>query len=180
MSGYNRDYQLSKYIIMDMFRECLDAPLILSGVVTAMTFNRAEMLAKAQQGFMNSADVADLLSQKFNLAFRDCYELLSLAVKYCEDAGQLTMEGMQKAIDQLGLPVRLSKRDIELFNSPLRLLQKKEHTGSPSAASVKKMIAAQTHALQKVGRKIRVLHNRVRLARKKCFGGAIPIGSNQH
>jgi argininosuccinate lyase len=169
MSGYNREYQLSKYVIMDTFRECLDAPLILSGVINAMTFNRAEMLAKSQKGFMNSADVADLLARKFNLAFRDCYELLSLAVKNCEAAGQLTKEGLEKAIDHLGLPVKLSKKDVELFNSPYLLLQEKEHTGSPSVGSVKRMIASQTQALQKVGKKIRAFHNRVRLAQKKCF-----------
>jgi argininosuccinate lyase len=169
MSGYNREYQLSKYVIMDTFRECLDAPLILSGVINAMTFNRAEMLAKSQKGFMNSADVADLLARKFNLAFRDCYELLSLAVKNCEAAGQLTKEGLEKAIDHLGLPVKLSKKDIELFNSPYLLLQEKEHTGSPSVGSVKRMIASQTQALQKVGKKIRAFHNHVRLAQKKCF-----------
>jgi argininosuccinate lyase len=169
MSGYNREYQLSKYVIMDTFRECRDAPLILSGVINAMTFNRAEMLAKSQKGFMNSADVADLLARKFNLAFRDCYELLSLAVKNCEAAGQLTKEGLEKAIDHLGLPVKLSKKDIELFNSPYLLLQEKEHTGSPSVGSVKRMIASQTQALQKVGKKIRAFHNRVRLAQKKCF-----------
>ena len=169
MSGYNREYQLSKYVIMDTFRECLDAPLILSGVINAMTFNRAEMLAKSQKGFMNSADVADLLARKFNLAFRDCYELLSLAVKNCEAAGQLTKEGLEKAIDHLGLPVKLSKKDVELFNSPYLLLQEKKHTGSPSVGSVKRMIASQTQALQKVGKKIRAFHNRVRLAQKKCF-----------
>jgi argininosuccinate lyase len=169
MSGYNREYQLSKYVIMDTFRECRDAPLILSGVINAMTFNRAEMLAKSQKGFMNSADVADLLARKFNLAFRDCYELLSLAVKNCEAAGQLTKEGLEKAIDHLGLPVKLSKKDIELFNSPYLLLQEKEHTGSPSVGSVKRMIASKTQALQKVGKKIRAFHNRVRLAQKKCF-----------
>jgi argininosuccinate lyase len=169
MSGYNREYQLSKYVIMDTFRECLDAPLILSGVINVMTFNRKEMLAKAQKGFMNSADVADLLARKFNLAFRDCYELLSLAVKNCEDAGQLTKEGLEKAIDHLGLPVKLSKRDIHLFNSPYLLLQEKGHTGSPSVGSVKKMIASQAHALQKVGKKIRAFGNRVRLAKNKCF-----------
>jgi argininosuccinate lyase len=169
MSGYNREYQLSKYVIMDTFRECLDAPLILSGVINAMTFNRAEMLAKSQKGFMNSADVADLLARKFNLAFRDCYELLSLAVKNCETAGQLTKEGLEKAVDHLGLPVKLSKKDVELFNSPYLLLQEKEHTGSPSVGSVKRMIASQTQALQKVGKKIRAFHNRVRLAQKKCF-----------
>jgi argininosuccinate lyase len=169
MSGYNREYQLSKYVIMDTFRECLDAPLILGGVINAMAFNRTEMLAKAQQGFMNSADVADVLARNFNLAFRDCYELLSLAVKNCEAAGQLTKEGIDKAIDHLRLPVKLSKRDIQLFNSPYLLLKEKKHTGSPSADSVKKMIASQAHALQKVSKKIRALHNRVRLARKKCF-----------
>ena len=169
MSGYNREYQLSKYVIMDTFRECRDAPSILSGVINAMTFNRAEMLAKSQKGFMNSADVADLLARKFNLAFRDCYELLSLAVKNCEAAGQLTKEGLEKAIDHLGLPVKLSKKDVELFNSPYLLLQEKEHTGSPSVGSVKRMIASQTQALQKVGKKIRAFHNRVRLAQKKCF-----------
>jgi argininosuccinate lyase len=169
MSGYNREYQLSKYVIMDTFRECLDAPLILSGVINAMTFNRKEMLAKAQKGFMNSADVADLLARKFNLAFRDCYELLSLAVKNCEDAGQLTKEGLEKAIDHLGLPVKLSKRDIHLFNSPYLLLQEKKHTGSPAVGAVKKMIASQAHALQKVDKKIKAFHNRVRLAKNKCF-----------
>jgi argininosuccinate lyase len=169
MSGYNREYQLSKYVIMDTFRECLDAPLILSGVINAMTFNRAEMLAQAQKGFMNSADVADLLARKFSLAFRDCYELLSLAVKNCEDAGRLTKEGLEKAVGQLGLPVKLSEKDILLFNSPYLLLQEKEHTGSPSVGSVKRMIASQRQALQKVGKKIRALHDRVRLAQKKCF-----------
>jgi argininosuccinate lyase len=169
MSGYNREYQLSKYVIMDTFRECLDAPLILSGVINAMTFNRAEMLAQAQKGFMNSADVADLLARKFSLAFRDCYELLSLAVKNCEDAGRLTKEGLEKAVGQLGLPVKLSEKDILLFNSPYLLLQEKEHTGSPSVGSVKRMIASQTQALQKVGKKIRAFHNHVRLAQKKCF-----------
>jgi hypothetical protein len=69
----------------------------------------------------------------------------------------------------LGLPVKLSKKDIELFNSPYLLLQEKEHTGSPSVGSVKRMIASQTQALQKVGKKIRAFHNRVRLAQKKCF-----------
>ena len=169
MSGYNREYQLSKYVIMDTFRECLDAPLILSGVINAMTFNRAEMLAKAQKGFMNSADVADLLARKFNLAFRDCYELLSLAVKNCEDAGRLTKAGLEKAIDHLGLPVKLSQRDIQLFNSPYLLLQEKGHTGAPSVGSVKRMTASQAHALQKVGKKIRAFHNRVRSAQKECF-----------
>ena len=169
MSGYNRDYQLSKYVIMDTLRECLDAPVILSGVVNAMSFNRAQMLAKAQKGFMNSADVADLLARKFSLAFRDCYELLSLAVKNCEDAGQLTREGLEKAIEHLGLPVKLSQKDIRLFNSPRLLLQEKKHTGAPSVGSVKKMIDSQTHAVLKVGKKIRALHHRVRLAREKCF-----------
>jgi argininosuccinate lyase len=169
MSGYNREYQLSKYVIMDVLRECRDAPVILSGVVNAMSFNRAQMLAKAQKGFMNSADVADLLARKFNLAFRDCYELLSLAVRNCEDAGQLTREGLEKAIEHLGLPVKLSKKDVRLFNSPRLLLQEKKHTGAPSVGSVKKMIASQTHALLKVGKKIRAFHHRVRLAQEKCF-----------
>jgi argininosuccinate lyase len=169
MSGYNREVQLSKYVIMDAFRECMDAPLILSGVINAMTFNRAEMLAKALKGFMNSADVADLLARKFDLAFRDCYDLLSLAVKDCEAAGQLTQEGLEKAIGELGLPVKLSKKNIDLIDSPIALLREKRHTGSPSAGSVKKMIAAQALALQKMDKKFKVLQDRVRLAHKKCF-----------
>jgi argininosuccinate lyase len=169
MSGYNREYQLSKYVIMDTFRECLDAPLILGEVINAMIFNRAEMLSKAHQGFMNSADVADVLARKFKLAFRDCYELLALSVKNCETAGQLTQEGIAKAAEQLGLPIKLSAKDIQLFNSPQFLLKEKRHTGSPSADSVKKMITSQTGALQKVGKKIGALHRRVRRARTKCF-----------
>ena len=36
MSGYNRDTQTSKYLIMDLIRECESAPVLLQGVLESL------------------------------------------------------------------------------------------------------------------------------------------------
>jgi argininosuccinate lyase len=169
MSGYNRDFQLSKYAAMDAFRECGDAPLLLGEVVAGMSFRHAEMRAKALQGFMNSADVADLLARRHGLSFRDCYDLLSLAVKHCEAQGELTLEGMERAIAESGIPLRLTAAEVRLFNTPEALLAEKRHTGAPSRAAVEAMIASQTARLKTLGAPIDALQARVLAARSACF-----------
>ena len=61
MSGYNRDTQTSKYLIMDLIRECESAPLILQGVLESLTVNHKKMKELSETDFMNAADIACLL-----------------------------------------------------------------------------------------------------------------------
>jgi argininosuccinate lyase len=160
MSGYNRDFQLSKYAAMDAFRECGEAPLLLGEVVAGMAFRHAEMRAKALQGFMNSADVADLLARRHGLSFRDCYDLLSLAVKHCEEQGELTLAGLERAAAESGIPLRLTEAEVRA---------EKRHAGAPSRPAVESMIAAQADRLTVLGGRLELLQARVLAARRACF-----------
>ncbi len=170
MSGYNRDSQQTKYLFMDLIRECLDAPAILTGVISSLVFNREVMLEQCKRGFMNSADVADWLSQSFSLSFRDCYDVLSLAVKYSEDSGELTYDALQRSIKEIGLSVSIERDDIEFLNSPSSMLDKKQHVGAPAAEPVEGMIRSQSQRLEKLESELHRFSERVDRARNKCFG----------
>ncbi len=169
MSGYNRDSQQTKYLFMDLLGECLDAPMVLSGVVDTLVFKRETMLRQCEIGFMNSADVADWLAQKYSLPFRDCYDVLSLAVKYSEDFGKLTHDALHNSITELGLPIEISREDVDFLNSPASMLDKKVHTGAPSPESVGRMLDSQTRKLKELENQLQKIEGKVEQARKICF-----------
>lgn len=169
MSGYNRDTQVTKYLIMDLFRENIDAPLLMSEVIKTMTFKKDVMLKLCEKGFMNAADVADWLARKFSLSFRDCYDVLSLAVKYSDDAGQLTYGAMLKAIDETGLAIEISEEDVKNLNTPSYMLDEKKHTGAPSPAAVKKMLKSQSQKLKLISDQFAETDKKIQKAKEKCF-----------
>ncbi len=169
MSGYNRDVQQTKYLIMDLFREITAAPEVLSGVCSTMVFNREEMLSQCQKGFMNSADVADWMAQKHNLAFRECYNVLSSAVKYSEESGQLTYDGLVKALVEAEIDIDISKEDVDYLNSPLSMIDQKNHIGGPSAESVSKMIESQQAKLSGYQSNLKKIADKIDKAKKSCF-----------
>ena len=170
MSGYNRDVQLTKYQIMDLFREVSSVPLILSGVCDSMKFNVEEMLALSKKGFMNSADAADWLARKFELPFRECYELLSLTVKYSEEYGQISFQAITKAASELGIAVQVTEKDVEFLNTPSSLINEKCHTGGPSTESIEGMITSQKNRLIELQAELDSKVKSIETARKKCFG----------
>lgn len=169
MSGYNRDTQQTKYLVMDLFRECFDAPLVLSGVIESMSIARDTMRQLCEQDFMNSADVADWLAREYDLSFRDCYELLSLAVKFSEKEGKLSLKAMRKAIKETELAIDLDESMITFLNTPSAMLDKKRHTGAPSPDAVKMMIKNQKTALAEILSQAFIISETTAKARKKSF-----------
>jgi len=146
MSGYNRDSQQSKYLIMDLFREVKDAPVVLTGVIETLTLNQGRMEELAKKDFLNAADWADWLAQEFKLSFRDCYEILSLAVKYSAQTGDvMSLKGLEQAIQESGFEgrIQLDQKQVDRLNNPKELLKTKTHSGAPSPDSVQKMIKHQ-------------------------------------
>ncbi len=169
MSGYNRDVQQSKYLIIDLFRECSTTPLILSDVCKTMVFQHESMEKLCQLGFMNAADVADWMAQTFNLAFRECYEVLSLAVKYSDEAGKLTHGALARAIKETGVSIDITVDDVNLLNTPSAVINRKRHTGGPAVESVEKMIKNQQDHLKKVVQGIDIIKEKIAEARNSCF-----------
>lgn len=169
MSGYNRDTQVTKYLIMDLFRECIDAPVIMAEVIKTMTFKREVMLNLCEKGFMNSADVADWLARKFSLSFRDCYDMLSLSVKYSEDAGKLTHSAIERAIKETELKIQISQEEVDQLNTPSHMLSAKKHTGAPSPDSVKQMIESQSIKLKQLSDQFSKVDQKIQSAKERCF-----------
>ncbi|MDX2471107.1 MAG: argininosuccinate lyase [SAR324 cluster bacterium] len=169
MSGYNRDVQLTKPLIMDLFDEVKYGPQVLEGVVISLVTNKKEMSAKAAQGFTNAADVADWLAMNFSLSFRDCYQALSLAVKYSEEVGELTTQGMNRALEECGIDQVLDSETVAMLNNPLSILDKKRHTGAPSPAMVKKAIINQRDKLGKLLPEFEKIKTQVEKARASIF-----------
>ena len=52
--GYNRDSQWTKYVIMDLAAECVEAPKVLEGVIKTLKADKDKMKAWSQKGFKKS------------------------------------------------------------------------------------------------------------------------------
>ena len=169
ISGYNRDAQQTKYLILDLMRECSDAPRILTMVIDSLEFNRQVMSDRSTEGFINATDIADWLAREYGLAFRECYDVLSLAVKKSETVGRLSKESIQQSIDEFGLEIQISEVIDGILDSPLLLLEKKQHTGAPSPESVERTIAGQSYRLIELKKQLLAIEDKLREAKEACF-----------
>jgi argininosuccinate lyase len=169
MSGYNRDSQPTKYLVMDLLRETEDVPDILTGVLQTLTIRREQMAAHCRTGFLNSADISDWLARTFGLPFRDAYHLVSSAVKYSDDEGQLTITALDRAIQEAGLSLTLGDEGMTAMQSMEGLVAAKQHTGAPSPTSVKAMIDQQRETSRLLERRFQTVADKIEAARKRCF-----------
>ncbi|MBF0239633.1 MAG: argininosuccinate lyase [SAR324 cluster bacterium] len=170
LSGYNRDTQLTKYLIMDVVRECEAAPVILKGVFETLHIHARQMKQHCQTGFMNAVDLADYLATRHHLPFRSCYNIAALAVKYSESAGILTYEALQQALKETGTPVSLTQEDIQMLNNPQEILKLRQHQGAPSPESVKVQIDQMLLKNKEFLNEVQSLRQRIRDASESCIG----------
>ena len=136
ISGYNRDTQTSKYLIMDLIRECESAPLILQGVFESLKVNHEKMKELSETNFLNSVDIADHLSRKLNMPFRESYHLTAKCVKLSAPELKITADALSKTLEEIGKPKEIAD-DLKDLQDPLRLLQQRLHHGSPSPKQTK-------------------------------------------
>ena len=67
VSGYNRDSQWSKYLVMNAIEELREAPAIFREALAAMTVHADRMAEAAQRDFMVAVDLADLIAGRADL-----------------------------------------------------------------------------------------------------------------
>lgn len=169
MSGYNRDSQISKYTIIDIFNEISNAPLLVGSVIGSLKYKKESMRKNCSVGFMNAADVADWLAQTSQLSFRECYDLLSLAVKYSEKEGVLSFKAIDQAKKELNLAIEIKASDVALLNNPENLITNKKHIGAPSPKCVQSMINNQKQLLDEVISGFDLIKKQTTAARNRCF-----------
>ncbi|MBF0287812.1 MAG: argininosuccinate lyase [SAR324 cluster bacterium] len=136
LSGYNRDTQLTKYMIMDIIRECELAPAILKSVFETLHVHIKVMKQRSQEGFMNAVDVADYLARTLHLSFRECYNLLALTVKYSQQEGKISHTALQKALRESGYEFDILPDIVASLNDSRFVLNQRMHQGAPAPETI--------------------------------------------
>ncbi|NLD61963.1 argininosuccinate lyase [Candidatus Sumerlaeota bacterium] len=159
-SGYNRDTQWSKYVIMDLLDEAREAPAIFRGVVSSMSVDKDRSNELAQSNFINAVDIADALARKSGLPFRKTYEIVSVAVKLCDGKGSLD----PKVVEELAL--KEASKHVKLsIGTPMQILESKKHTGAPSPKAVQEHIGVMREKLLEMRGQWQKNHNALDAAR---------------
>ncbi len=141
ISGYNRDFQYGKYLIMDLVAECEDSPRILAEMLPQLTVNKEVMADFAQKDFLNAVDYADHLSMKNGIPFRQAYKIVARAVKLSEDEEKITHNSINQALQEAGIGKSLDAADCDALNDPGGIVALKKHTGGPAPEAVDRTIS---------------------------------------
>jgi argininosuccinate lyase len=144
LSGYNRDLQYTKYLVMDLLRECGSAPAVIRRVVEGLEPDRARMREMAGRDFLNAVDVADALTRK-GLPFRQAYGVVAAAVHASEARGALTASAVNQALAAAGVGQRVTAAEIEALTDPVALVEARGHIGGPAPRA----LGAAADALQR-------------------------------
>ncbi len=96
---YSKDMQEDKEQVFDAADNLMLALAAMTGMVSDMTANKANLSAAAGSGFSTATDLADWLVRALNLPFRDAHHvtgsLVALAERKGCDLPELTLEDMQ-------------------------------------------------------------------------------------
>lgn len=162
LSGYNRDTQWTKYLILDIFDEAMDAPVVFAGVFETLRVNEKRAAESAEQNFVNAVDFADVLARTSGLPFRAAYNIISVAVKESEAEGKLNLDLVRKLAREAGATgFRGGAAD------PLSIARSKDHIGGPAPEAVRRNIGVQREQLESVRADFEKLASRVEHARKR-------------
>jgi argininosuccinate lyase len=170
LSGYNRDTQVTKYLIMDLIRECQPATTIMRGVFESLDVRRDRLRSLCEVGFMNAVDVADWLARQHKVPFRTCYQVMGSAVSRVRESGgeQITYQALQEALNEANVSVSISPEDLARLNDPQQLVNERQHIGSPAANRVREQAEDLRDILQNNHTPALEVMNRVRQARAQC------------
>ena len=91
-----------------------------------MKINHEKMKELSETDFMNATDIAEHLSRRLNLPFRECYHLTAKSVKRSAPELKITNAGLRKTLEEIGQPAEIAD-DMEDLQDPLKLLQQRLH-----------------------------------------------------
>lgn len=143
-SGYNREQQWSKYLIMDLFDELADAPAVLMGALESIQVDKKRMITLMRNDFLEAADVADYLAQTRKVPFRQTYRWLGEAVRRSEEIGISLPEAVNLILRDADTMEELSGKEIRNLSSPEFLVERRKSRGGPAPQSVRN----QAHYLE--------------------------------
>jgi len=140
-SGYNREQQWSKYLILDLFQEIGAAPGILRGALQSLQLDKGRMRELMRNDCLEAADVADYLAQTRRLPFRTAYRWVGEAVRRGEEARVSLLEAVSILLAEQQGVRPLDAREKTDLGAPGALVARRSSQGGPSPASVREQCA---------------------------------------
>jgi argininosuccinate lyase len=166
-SGYNREQQWSKYLIMDLFSELGDAPLVLTGALQSLQLDKERMRTLMAHDYLEAADVADYLAQSRQVPFRKAYRWLGEAVRRSEEEGQSLADAVNQALQAEKGVAPLSAQEAARLSSPDLLVAQRASQGGPSPEAVGAQCADLRRQIQDLQRRRRQAAQAVQAARRR-------------
>jgi argininosuccinate lyase len=135
--AYNKDMQEDKVILFRSLDEIKDILMITEKFLGCISFREEKLKAQLKDSFMYAVDIADYLVKK-GIPFRDSHAITGKMVGYAIESGK-AFQGfeefeLKKFSDKFG-------EDYYSIFDPVKSVNSKLTSGSPSLKSVKKQIA---------------------------------------
>jgi argininosuccinate lyase len=134
-SGYNREQQWSKYLMMELFDEISAAPAILAGALESLDLDKERMRSLMAHDYLEAADLADYLAQRGGIPFRRAYRWLGEAVRVSEAEKIDLPSAVNRVLSREKDVEALGDAEIRNLQSPEWLVERRTSLGGPAAAS---------------------------------------------
>ena len=143
--SYDRDMQEDKSSFFDAYDTVISGVRIFTQMVKTATWNKKNMAAACQGGYLNATDVADYLVRK-GLPFRTAHGVSAGLVRLAIEKN-CSLEELDFAEYQKASP--LFKKDIYELITPQKCVEIRKLTGGPSPQAVEIQLEALTDFIKK-------------------------------
>jgi argininosuccinate lyase len=144
--AYAKDLQEDKEPVFDAFDTlelCLDASI---GMFNDIIINKESMRSSAEQGFTTATDLADWLTYKKDVPFREAHHIVGKLIQLCENSNcKLTELPLSEF---LGVDPRLTRECMESITVEASLNSRTSLGGTAPANVAKAILAARSRYLR--------------------------------
>jgi argininosuccinate lyase len=158
LTGYNRDQQWSKYLIMEACLEGLPAVSIMARIVAHscrplqenpwlhrdIGVDTAKLQAMAATGFAGVTELMEQLVAQSGIEFRHLKGVMEQAVAISLQTGEshrVTYAALQEALNAAGLNLDLDTDTVQRLQDPCTILALKHAVGGPSPQALEAELA---------------------------------------
>lgn len=135
--GYNNDSQWTKYMVMDVVRECVSAPTVLAGALETMTIHKKVMASWCHRSFIGTTTLMEQLATQFALPMRRVKVIVEKAVKASTEGDVVSAESLISALASEEVVIAVTPEQIAAWQDPVAAIALTKSFGGPGKHSMK-------------------------------------------
>ena len=116
--GYNRDSQWSKYIIMDLIRECVPTPQILQELIESTETHAEQMEQWCHRNFIGATTLMEQLCKSYKIPMRVAKIIVEKAIKNSENKHKIDYNTLINACNEQHISCPVTKEEVMKWQDP--------------------------------------------------------------